>query len=231
MNNPVAPISARLTQVRQQIASCAYSCDRSPEDITLIAVSKTKPVTDIIAAYDAGQRTFGVNYLQEAEAKITMLADYDIEWHFIGRIQSNKTASISRYFDWVHTVGSLKHAHRLNEQRPQALPPLNICIQLNLSGESSKSGISADELAALAVQIHELPRLNLRGLMTMPPAASTEQEQRELFSRLRLLRTNLQQQGLPLDTLSMGMSNDMQAAICEGATMVRIGTAIFGARS
>ncbi len=231
MHNSVAPISERLTQVRQQIINCANACDRNPQDITLIAVSKTKPVSDIIAAYDAGQRAFAENYLQEAEAKITALADYAIEWHFIGRIQSNKTAIIARHFDWVHTLGSLKHARRLHEQRPQALSPLNICIQLNLSGESSKGGISADELPALATQINDLERLRLRGLMTMPPAASSEQEQRELFSRLRLLETDLRQQGLPLDTLSMGMSNDMQTAICEGATMVRIGTAIFGARS
>jgi len=231
MQNSVTPISERLTQVRQQIINCACACDRDPQEIILIAVSKTKPVSDIIAAYDAGQRAFGENYLQEAEAKITALADYAIEWHFIGRIQSNKTAIIARHFDWVHTLGSLKHARRLHEQRPQALSPLNICIQLNLSGESSKGGISADELPALAAQINDLERLRLRGLMTMPPATSSEQEQRELFSRLRLLQTDLQQQGLPLDTLSMGMSNDMQAAICEGATMVRIGTAIFGARS
>jgi len=231
MQNSVTPISERLTQVRQQIINCAGACDRDPQEIILIAVSKTKPVSDIIAAYDAGQRAFGENYLQEAEAKITALADYAIEWHFIGRIQSNKTAIIARHFDWVHTLGSLKHARRLHEQRPQALSPLNICIQLNLSGESSKGGISVDELPALAAQINDLERLTLRGLMTMPPATSSEQEQRELFSRLRLLQTDLQQQGLPLDTLSMGMSNDMQAAICEGATMVRIGTAIFGARS
>ena len=231
MHNSATLIPERLTQVRQQIINCASACDRNPQDITLIAVSKTKPISDIIAAYDAGQRVFAENYLQEAEAKITALTDYDIEWHFIGRIQSNKTAIIARCFDWVHTLGSLKHARRLHEQRPQHLLPLNICIQLNLSGESSKGGISADQLPALAVQINDLERLTLHGLMTMPPAASNEQEQRELFSRLRLLETDLQQRGLPLDTLSMGMSNDMQAAICEGATMVRIGTAIFGARS
>ena len=231
MNNPANPIAERLAQVRQQIANCASSCGRNAHDVTLIAVSKTKPVTDIITAYDAGQRAFGENYLQEAEAKITALADRDIVWHFIGRIQSNKTASIARNFDWVHTLSSLKHARRLDEQRPQSLPPLNVCIQLNLSGEASKSGIAAEELPALAAAVDNLPRLNLRGLMTMPPAASSEQEQRALFSRLRHLMNDLQQQGLALDTLSMGMSNDMQAAICEGATMVRIGTAIFGARS
>ena len=230
MNNSATGIAERLAQVRQEIADFAGACDRAPGDITLIAVSKTKPASDIVDAYAAGQRAFGENYLQEAEAKITALADYDIEWHFIGRIQSNKTASIARLFDWVHTLGSLKHARRLNEQRPQNLPPLNVCIQLNLSGEASKSGISAEELQALAAQINDFPRLRLRGLMTMPPAASSTLEQRKLFSRLRQLKTELRQQGMPLDTLSMGMSNDMQAAICEGATMVRIGTAIFGAR-
>lgn len=231
MNNSATSISERLAQVRQEIADFAGACGRAPGDITLIAVSKTKPASDIVDAYAAGQRAFGENYLQEAEAKITALADYDIEWHFIGRIQSNKTASISRLFDWVHTLGSLKHARRLNEQRPQNLPPLNVCIQLNLSGEASKSGISAEELPALATQINDFPRLRLRGLMTMPAAASSTLEQRKLYSRLRQLKTELRQQGMPLDTLSMGMSNDMQAAICEGATMVRIGTAIFGARS
>jgi len=231
MNNSTSPISTRLAQVRQQIANCAASCDRSPQDITLIAVSKTKPAADIIAAYQAGQRCFGENYLQEAEVKIAALADYDIEWHFIGRIQSNKTASIARHFDWVHTLSKLKHAQRLNQQRPDQLPALNVCIQLNLSGESSKSGIIEHDLSELASQISKLPKLKLRGLMTMPAATSDEQEQRALFSRLKKLQLQLQQRNLPLDTLSMGMSNDMQTAICEGATMVRIGTAIFGARS
>lgn len=226
-----SPILTRLAQVRQQIANCAESCDRSPQDVTLIAVSKTKPAVDIIAAYEAGQRCFGENYLQEAELKIAALTDYDIEWHFIGRIQSNKTASIARHFDWVHTVSKLKHAQRLNQQRPDQLPPLMVCIQLNLSGESSKSGITADELPELASQISKLPKLRLRGLMTMPAATADEQQQRAVFSQLKQLQLELQQQDLTLDTLSMGMSNDMQSAICEGATMVRVGTAIFGARS
>ena len=217
--------------MQERIRNAEAAAGRAPGSVELLAVSKTQGGDKIRQAWEAGQRMFGESYLQEAVEKVQQLRDLAIEWHFIGRIQSNKTASIARHFDWVHTLGSLKHARRLHEQRPQALPPLNICIQLNLSGESSKSGISADELAALAAQINDLSRLRLRGLMTMPPAASSEQEQRDLFSRLRLLKNDLQQQGLPLDTLSMGMSNDMQAAICEGATMVRIGTAIFGARS
>ncbi len=230
MNDSVSPIAARLSQVRQQIAICVRVCDRNPQHITLIAVSKNKPVADIIAAYDAGQHCFGENYLQEAEEKISALADYAIEWHFIGRIQSNKTSSIARQFDWVHTLSNLKHARRLNQQRPKRLPPLKVCIQLNLSKEPGKSGITEKELPQMAVQINKLTSLSLRGLMTIPAAASSEQEQHALFSQLRQLRDELQQQGLPLNTLSMGMSDDMQTAICEGATMVRIGTAIFGAR-
>lgn len=231
MNSSVSPIPGRLAQVVQQIANCAHTCDRDPQEIKLIAVSKTKPVADILAAYSAGQRAFGENYLQEAEAKILALAEYAIEWHYIGRIQSNKTSLIARHFDWVHTLSSLKHARRLHEQRPEQLPPLKVCIQLNLSEESSKSGIAEQELQTMAEQISQLSGLSLRGLMSMPAASATPKEQQALFSRLRQLLEKLQQRGLPLDTLSMGMSNDMQNAICEGATMVRIGTAIFGSRS
>ncbi len=231
MNDSVSPIATRLAQVMQQIVNCARTCDRDPHEINLIAVSKTKPVVDILAAYAVGQRAFGENYLQEAEAKILALSEYAIEWHYIGRIQSNKTASIAKHFDWVHTLSSLKHARRLHEQRPEQLAPLKVCIQLNLSQESSKSGIAEHELQTFAQQVSQLSRLSLRGLMSMPAATATPSEQQALFSRLRQLLKKLQQQGLPLDTLSMGMSNDMQTAICEGATMVRIGTAIFGSRS
>jgi len=194
-------------------------------------VSKTRPASEIREACQAGQKAFAENYLQDALQKIPVLQDCDIEWHFIGRIQSNKTRPIAENFAWVHTLSSLKHARRLNEQRPETLPPLNICVQLNLTGEASKSGISADELAPLLEKVVDLPHLRLRGLMTMPPAAASAAEQHEVFSRLHGLLMEMNRQGHTLDSLSMGMSGDMQAAICEGATMVRIGTAIFGPRT
>jgi len=231
MHDSSPTTETRLAQVRQQIVDCAQSCGRNPQDIQLIAVSKTKPAADIIAAYQANQRAFAENYLQEAEEKIALLTGYAIEWHFIGRIQSNKTAIIAKHFDWVHTLSSLKHAQRLHAQRPEQLSPLNICIQLNLSNESSKNGISANQLTDFSLKLNQLGNLNLRGLMTMPAASATEQEQCAVFSQLKNLLLNLQHQGLALDTLSMGMSNDIQMAICEGSTMVRVGTAIFGKRT
>ena len=224
------PIPDRLAQVNQLITTYAQSCDRDPADITLVAVSKTKPVSAILAAYEAGQIDFGENYLQEAEQKIMELRQLPLRWHFIGRIQSNKTRTIATLFDWVHAVSNIKHLRRLNDQRPDQLQPLNICIQLNLTGESSKSGITADELPQLVTQASDLPSIRLRGLMTMPRAGSDETEQRAVFSQLRRLLEDMQQQGHAMDTLSMGMSNDMATAICQGATMIRIGTAIFGAR-
>ena len=225
------PIPERLAQVKQLIATCARSCERDPTEITLIAVSKTKPVESILAAYNAGQRDFGENYLQEAEAKINQLKHLAIRWHYIGRIQSNKTRSIAMHFDWVHALSSIKHARRLNEQRPGQLKPLNLCIQLNLTGEESKGGIQKSELPTLLEQTKEMTNIRIRGLMTMPPAGSSEQEQSAIFSDLRQLLEDMQQRGHAMDTLSMGMSGDMAQAICQGATMVRIGTAIFGARS
>ena len=225
------PISERLAQVKQLIRTYAQDCDRDPADITLLAVSKTKPVELIVTAYQAGQSDFGENYLQEAESKIEQLKHLDICWHFIGRIQSNKTRNIASQFDWVHALSSLKHARRLSDQRPEQLQDLNVCIQINLTGESSKGGINAEALPELLEQIEKLPRIKVRGLMTMPRADSSESEQKVVFSQLRQLLEDMQQQGHAMDTLSMGMSGDMAAAICEGSTIVRIGTAIFGTRN
>lgn len=223
-------ISQNLQQIHRQIAEVAETCGRKAADIQLLAVSKTKPSSAIEEAFQAGQRAFGENYLQEALSKISDLADLDIEWHFIGRVQSNKTKEIAGSFHWLHSLSSLKHARRLSEQRASELPPLNVCIQVNLSGEDSKSGITGDELPTLAQEIATLPHIRLRGLMTMPdPNASTE-DQTATFAQLRQLEERLNDAGLELDTLSMGMSGDLDAAICEGSTMVRIGTAIFGAR-
>jgi len=226
----MSSLAERLSQLRRQISSTASSCDRDPSDITLLAVSKTRPVEDILAAVAAGQRAFGENYLQDALPKIAALKDRNLEWHFIGRIQSNKTRDIAGHFSWVHALEKLKHARRLDSQRPPGLPPLNACIQLNLTGEASKGGISAEELPDLLENTEGLPHLKVRGLMTMPPASADEELQRQVFGKLRELLEEMNRQGHGLDTLSMGMSGDMRAAICEGATMVRIGTAIFGPR-
>ena len=227
MNN----LQQRLAQVKEQIRRFALSCDRDPTTVRLIAVSKTRPASEIREVWEAGQKAFGENYLQDALQKIPALGDCDIEWHFIGRIQSNKTRAIAENFSWVHTLSSLKHARRLNDQRPATLPPLNVCVQLNLSGEQSKSGIAAEELAPLLEKLADLPHLRPRGLMTMPPAMASNEEQHQIFRQLRQLQEEMNRQGHSLDSLSMGMSGDMQAAICEGATMVRIGTAIFGPRT
>jgi len=226
----MSSLAERLSQLRRRISSTASSCDRDPSDITLLAVSKTRPVEDILAAVAAGQRAFGENYLQDALPKIKALKDRNLEWHFIGRIQSNKTRDIAGHFSWVHALEKLKHARRLDSQRPPGLPPLNACIQLNLTGEASKGGISAEELPDLLENTEGLPHLKIRGLMTMPPASADEEQQRQVFGKLRELLEEMNRQGHRLDTLSMGMSGDMRAAICEGATMVRIGTAIFGPR-
>jgi hypothetical protein len=221
-----------LDAVRQRIALAAQVAGRDPRSVALLAVSKTFPAEDVRAAHAAGQRAFGENYVQEALTKLDALADLrdTIEWHFIGPLQSNKTRPVAERFDWVHSIDRLKIAQRLAEQRPDGLPPLNVCVQVNVSGEASKSGVPPEEAADVAHAIAALPKLRLRGLMAIPePAGSIEQQRvphralRELFDRLRAA-------GLELDTLSMGMSDDLEAAVLEGATMVRIGTAIFGAR-
>jgi PLP dependent protein len=224
-------IEKNLLLVKSQIADAATAAGRSSDDITLLAVSKTKPTSDILVAYQAGQIDFGENYLQEAELKIQALADKDIRWHYIGPIQSNKTRKISELFDWVHSVDRFKIAERLSQQRPEALKPLNILLQVNIDNEASKAGISADQVFTLAEQIAELPHVNLRGLMAIPAAQVDYQQQCIPFARMHALLKELQKKHPECDTLSMGMSNDMPAAIAQGSTLVRIGTAIFGKRN
>jgi len=227
-------IAANLQAVEATIGAACASSGRGKNEVTLLAVSKTFPAEAVVEAMAGGQRTFGENYLQEALDKMQEVArlqpESPVEWHFIGPIQSNKTRPIATHFQWVHTVERLKIAQRLSEQRPQELGPLDICIQVNISGEASKSGASADELPELARQIAALPMLRLRGLMAIPEASKDETQQRAAFARLRALFDALRAQGLALDTLSMGMSGDLKAAVAEGATIVRIGSAIFGAR-
>jgi hypothetical protein len=225
-------VARHLDEVRQRIAKAAADASRDASSVTLLAVSKTFPAEDVRAAFNAGQRAFGENYVQEAVAKITGLADLrsEMEWHFIGPLQSNKTKVVAENFDWVHSVDRLKIAERLNEQRPEDLPRLSVCLQINVSGEDSKSGVAPGDALALAHQIAVLPRLRLRGLMAIPEPAGTLDEQRAPHRRLREIMDTLRSDGLELDTLSMGMSADIEAAVLEGATVVRIGTAIFGAR-
>lgn len=224
-------IASNLQAVRAAMETAAVSAGRSPCDITLLAVSKTFPHDAIRAAYLAGQTRFAENYVQEALNKISALHDLPLEWHFIGPIQSNKTRPIAENFSWVHGIERLKIAERLSAQRPAHLPPLQVCIEVNISGEHSKSGVSPDEADALAAAVARLPQLKLRGLMAIPAPSENTTEQRATFARLRELRDRLNQQGLQLDTLSMGMSHDFPAAIAEGATLVRVGTAIFGERN
>jgi pyridoxal phosphate enzyme (YggS family) len=223
-------IALALQAVRQRIAACAEAAQRSPGEIRLIAVSKTFPVSKIEAAYDAGQATFGENYAQEGVEKILALNSLPLEWHFIGPIQSNKTRLVAEHFAWVHSVDREKIAERLAAARPPDLPPLQVCIQVNVSGETSKSGVPPNDAARLAKFIHDLPRLKLRGLMTIPQPIDKFEAQRREFRKLRELKEELTAQGLSLDTLSIGMSHDLEAAIWEGATLVRVGTAIFGVR-
>ncbi|MFM0741301.1 YggS family pyridoxal phosphate-dependent enzyme [Paraburkholderia xenovorans] len=221
-----------LEAVQQRIALAAHVAGRDTRSIHLLAVSKTFPAEDVRAAYAVGQRAFGENYVQEAITKVDALADLraSIEWHFIGPLQSNKTRPVAERFDWVHSVDRLKIAQRLSEQRPDDLPPLNVCLQVNISGEASKSGVSVAEAVEVAQQIAALPKLNLRGLMAIPEPAGGIDEQRVPHRQLRELFERLIDDGLELDTLSMGMSSDLEAAVLEGATIVRVGTAIFGAR-
>ncbi|MBW0449843.1 YggS family pyridoxal phosphate-dependent enzyme [bacterium M00.F.Ca.ET.228.01.1.1] len=221
-----------LEAVQQRIAMAAHVAGRDARSIALLAVSKTFPAEDVRAAHAAGQRAFGENYVQEALTKIEALGDLraSLEWHFIGPLQSNKTRPVAEHFDWVHSVDRLKIAQRLSEQRPEHLPPLNVCLQVNISGEVSKSGVSAEEALQVAKEIAALPRLRLRGLMAIPEPAGNIDQQRVPHRRLRELFERLRDEGLPLDTLSMGMSSDLEAAVLEGATIVRVGTAIFGAR-
>ncbi|MCX2779086.1 YggS family pyridoxal phosphate-dependent enzyme [Microbulbifer thermotolerans] len=226
-------IVENLNRVRERIVTTCAACGRDPGAVSLLAVSKTRPAEDLRAAYVAGQRHFGENYLQEAQEKRQQLADLDICWHFIGPLQSNKTRAVAEGFHWLHTVDRLKIARRLSAQRPPEMPPLNICLQVNVDAEESKSGVSVQALPALAAAVAELPNLRLRGLMAIPAPRESAARQREPFAQLAELLRQLRNQlpGQPLDTLSMGMSGDMEAAIACGATIVRIGTDIFGARN
>ena len=219
-----------LRQVRSRIQAACERADRAPASVELIAVSKKQPADAIRAAYRLGQRAFGESYVQEALDKIARLADLAIEWHFIGRVQANKTRQIATHFDWVHGLADPAHARRLNEQRPADAAPLNVCLQVNLSGEPSKEGIEPAAAADLLAVCDALPRLRVRGLMTLPAPAEGEAAQRQPFQALRNLRDQLATPTRPLTCLSMGMSDDLEAAILEGASFVRIGTAIFGPR-
>ncbi|QXG24224.1 YggS family pyridoxal phosphate-dependent enzyme [Pseudomonas viridiflava] len=223
----MSTIAANISTLEQRIRTASLAAQRDPTSVGLLAVSKTKPSSALREAYAAGLRDFGENYLQEALGKQAELADLPLCWHFIGPIQSNKTRAIAENFAWVHSVDRLKIAQRLSEQRPEGLEPLNICIQVNVSGEASKSGCTPEDLPALAAAISALPRLKLRGLMAIPEPTEDQAEQAAAFAAVRALQDQLD---LPLDTLSMGMSHDLEAAIAQGATWVRIGTALFGAR-
>jgi len=226
----VKNIAQNLTSLRRQIADYAHKYQRDPDSVRILAVSKRQPLDAMRAVRDAGQSDFGENYLQEALAKMEVLGRAAIHWHFIGPLQSNKTRSIAGYFNWVHTVDRDKIARRLNEHRPADFPPLAVCIQVNISGEASKSGVSPAGLSSLAASVAGLPRLQLRGLMALPAPTASLAEQRRPFAELRAAFESLQAEGHQLDTLSMGTSADLEAAIAEGATMVRIGTALFGPR-
>jgi pyridoxal phosphate enzyme (YggS family) len=224
-------IASNLQAVNHAITQAAHAAQRRREEVMVLAVSKTFSTTAVSAAFAAGQRSFGENYLQEALEKIAALRSLPLEWHFIGPLQSNKTRAIAENFSWVHSVDRLNIAERLAAQRPAHLPPLNLCIQVNISGEPSKSGVAFNDAAQLAQAVARLPQLHLRGLMAIPAPAADLPAQRAPYAALRRLLLEINRaHGLQLDTLSMGMSHDLEAAVLEGATIVRIGTAIFGAR-
>ncbi len=229
----MATIASRLQQVRFRIERACAAADRSADSVTLLAVSKTCPAERVREAHAAGQTRFGENYVQEALAKIGQLADLGsaIEWHLIGPLQSNKTRAVAEHFDWVHSVDRLKLAERLSAQRPSQLGELQVCLQVNISGEASKSGLAPAEVPGVARAVSRLPGLRLRGLMAIPEPAAGVEAQRAPYRALRELLLLLQRDGLVIDTLSMGMSADLDAAIAEGATIVRVGTAIFGERT
>jgi len=226
-------IAHNLAQVRDKISAAATRCGRASEEITLLAVSKTKPASAIANAIEAGQHAFGENYVQEGVDKIRFFQEQgktDLQWHFIGPLQSNKSRLVAEHFDWCHTIDRLRIASRLNDQRPEALPPLNVLIQVNISDENSKSGIALEELDALAADVVALPRLTLRGLMAIPAPESSYERQFAVAQQMAVAFEALKARYQTVDTLSLGMSDDMEAAIAAGSTMVRIGTAIFGAR-
>jgi pyridoxal phosphate enzyme (YggS family) len=223
-------LTLHVNHVRSRIRSAAIAAGRDPATVTLVAVTKAQTAESVRLAATAGVTDFGENYLQEAVAKMDQLAHLPLQWHFIGGIQSNKTGTIAARFDWVHSVDRLNVARRLSEQRPFHAPPLNVCLQVALLPEPTKGGVSPDALAALASAVAGLPRIRLRGLMCMPPPQPTLEAERRIFARLKVALEDLNAGGLKLDTLSMGMSADFESAIAEGATLVRIGTALFGSR-
>jgi pyridoxal phosphate enzyme (YggS family) len=224
------PISENLQRVRQQIQIASVAAGRTAEAVKLLAVSKTMPAQAVREAYAAGQIAFGENYIQEGVDKRAELADLPLEWHCIGPIQSNKTKLVAENFAWVHSIDRLKIAERLSAQRPPNLPPLQVCLQVNVDGGSNKSGVSPHELLALAQAVAKLPCLQLRGIMTIPEPAETEGAARKVHHQAKALFDSLNDAGLRVDTLSMGMTGDLEAAVAEGSTCVRVGTAIFGAR-
>lgn len=224
-------IAKNLSQIKNLIAQFEQKYARSPHSVSLLAASKGQSVEKIALAFAAGQRLFGENYLQEALKKMESLTGKNIEWHFIGPLQSNKTKKIAEHFSWVHSVDDMKNAKRLNDQRPDSLPRLNVCIEVNVNEETSKSGCRISDVARLAAYCQTLPRLALRGLMAIPAPQHDFTAQREEFHQLFLCWQQLRAEGVALDTLSMGMSDDFEAAIAEGATFIRIGTAIFGPRA
>ncbi len=227
----MSAIADNLQAVTARIRVAAELAGRSPESVRLLAVSKTWPLAAVLTAAAAGQQAFGENYVREGVDKATASADRQLEWHFIGPLQSNKSRPVAEHFDWVHSIDRLKIAERLSAQRPGHLPPLQVCVQVNVSGEASKSGCAPDEAPELCRAVATLPGLRLRGLMTVPEASDDMAAQQIPFRRLREIFEAIRQDGLPLDTLSMGMSHDLEAAVAEGATIVRIGTAIFGERN
>lgn len=224
-------LQANLTTVQARISAACAACGRDHESVSLLAVSKTWPAESVRQVAALGQHAFGENYVQEGVDKIAALADLNLEWHFIGPLQSNKTRPVAEHFHWVHSIDRLKIAQRLSEQRPEGMPPLQVCVQVNVSGEASKSGCAPEEAEALVQAVAALPRLRLRGLMAIPEPTDDLPLLQSRFALLRDIRDRLNRHGLALDTLSMGMSHDLETAIAGGATMVRIGTAIFGTRN
>jgi pyridoxal phosphate enzyme (YggS family) len=228
----MSTIQENLFKLRQTILALEEKYQRRPHSVSLLAMSKGQPIEKLEQAIAAGQRSFGENYLQEALEKMESLREADVEWHFTGLLQSNKTRLIAERFAWVHTLTSLKQAERLNEQRPLGLPPLNLCMEVNVSGQASKAGLKEiEEVLVLAKSCLALPRLRLRGLMAIPRPTFTLREQRAELHRLVQIQEQLAHEGIPLDTLSMGMTDDLEAAIAEGATTIRIGRGIFGPRT
>ncbi|MDH3480458.1 MAG: YggS family pyridoxal phosphate-dependent enzyme [Gammaproteobacteria bacterium] len=224
-------VTENLRKIRNLLAISAVEAERDPDTVKLLAVTKKQPLDRILAAASLGQQDFGENTVQEALDKIRATAASGLTWHFIGHLQSNKTRAVAENFDWVHSIDKLKVAKRLSQQRPAALPPLNACLQVNIDDEPGKSGVSIDELPGIAAACMDLPQFRLRGLMCLPRIRHEFEEQRRPFARLRQLADTLRDMGIDTDTLSMGMSDDYRAAIFEGATIVRIGTAIFGERA